>query len=294
MKICPFITQVSILEEPRDAVLLREADDTDLHDEDAVELAAEGETGEDGEIFMNPDVDDDLIEDSGEDPAGAGDDSGEDETRDGEEHESGEEHEEQDDERDEPDGSGGSVESRESGRGRQEESAAPVRFEARSMAGEIRCLGESCRFHDDERGECGIEIMLRAGMDEDAGSEEERGGVSVEMLDERFGSIRGELEKAWDFQQRSTGDILGMFRELGEKASESSEKLRESLESSFNEIKELISSVNEDNKLIVESLSDTLAERSEDLETRLTESSGSIDSFRGEVSEWKSSLDESI
>jgi len=70
MKICPLITQVSILDEPRGVILLGEADDTDLHDE---------ETGK--EIFMNPDQEASGDEDShGDSDVQSEEDGGEEET----------------------------------------------------------------------------------------------------------------------------------------------------------------------------------------------------------------------
>ena len=65
MKICPLITQVSVLEEPNNIILLGEADDTDLHDDiDECDEDEEGE--EDEDIFMNPDNEDSSQEDSEE------------------------------------------------------------------------------------------------------------------------------------------------------------------------------------------------------------------------------------
>jgi hypothetical protein len=279
MKICPLITQVSILEEPGDVILLGEADDTDLHDEDIGEYDGDKDAEEDegGDIFMNPDSEASSDEDSdGDSNAKSEEDEGENET--------GSTGESQDGNQDDDEIAEEKV---------HEASARPVRFVARSTHGEVRCLGGQCRFYDDKRRECGIEILLRNGSDGDDGHAEEA-REAEERLDERLESIRGDLEKSWDFQQRSTGDFLGMFRELEEKTAESTNMMKESFDKNFSEIKELISSVNEDNKLIVESLSDTLAERSEDLDDRLSESSRSVDHFRGEVSNWKESLDESI
>ncbi len=253
MKICPLITQVSILEEPSDVILLGEADDTDLHNEGIGENDGDENTegNESGDIFMNPDSETSSDEDSdGDSDAESEEDGGENET--------------------------GSTGESHNGDQDYEAPAKPVRFVARSTRGEVRCLGDQCRFHDNERGECGIEILLRSGSNGDDGRAEEA-REAEERLDERLESIRGNLEKSWDFQQRSTGDILGMFRELEEKSTESAGMLKESFEKSFGEIKELISSVNEDNKLIVDSLSDTLAERSEDLDNRLDESISKIE-----------------
>lgn len=260
MKICPLITQVSILEEPDNIILLGESDGSDLHDDPSDELEVDEEMDGDEDIFMNPESDGSPEKDSNEESC----------------------------ENDEEETEAGSEEDPV-----VEAVEKPVRYVARSTRGEIRCLGSQCRFHNDESNECGIEMLLRTGSEPDEGRAQEA-REAEEKLDETLGSIRGELEKSWDFQQRSTGDILGLFKELEIKTIESAGAMRASFENSLDELKEMITSVNEDNRLIVESLSDTLAERNEDLDNRLTESSKTIESFQGEVANWKESLDESV
>ncbi len=226
MKICPLVTQASILEGHEKEVLIREADDSDITGN--AEEAGPGETEED--IFMNPD--------SGTGPSEEGDEGPEAEEK-------------------------------------------PVRFLAKSYRGEVKCLGEICRFHDDEKNECRFEIMFGSDGEDDSYSE-------------RFESITADIERSWDFQQKSTADILSLFKDLVEKTNQMSTVLNDSLNGRLDEIKSMISGVNEENKMIIESIADTLAEKTGEIEDTLKSNDENFSSFKEEVSSWKEELDRNI
>ncbi|MBN2070413.1 MAG: tetratricopeptide repeat protein [Candidatus Krumholzibacteriota bacterium] len=226
MKICPLITQASILEGPDRELLVREADDHDLNTE--VEETEREDSGDD--IFMNPDSDQ------------------------------------------------ASLAEEESGSLQQEKS---VRFLAKSFRGQVNCLGESCRFHDDEKNECRFEILLSGEKAEDQRYEE-------------IESIRSEIERSWDFQKQSTSDILSMFRQMEEKTDLMRDDLSGSINEKLAQIKSMISEVNEENKIIIESIADTLAEKTGEIEDTLKSNEGSLASFKDEVSSWKENIDRNI
>ncbi|MBN2184872.1 MAG: tetratricopeptide repeat protein [Candidatus Krumholzibacteriota bacterium] len=222
MKICPLVTQASILEGSDKELLIREADDSDISG-DVKETKSE-EKEED--IFMNPDSQKEISENG----------------------DSGPESEEK-----------------------------PVRFLAKSYRGEVKCLGEICRFHDDEKNECRFEMLLSSGGEDD-------------HLSEHFESISSDVERSWDFQQKSTADILSLFKDLEEKTNQIRNDLGDTFNERLDEIKSMISEVNEENKVIIESIADTLAEKTGEIEDTLRSSDSSLSSFKEEVSSWKEDI----
>ena len=226
MKICPLVTQASILEGSDKELLVREADDSDLSGD--VEETKPEEAGED--IFMNPD--------SQEDASKNGD--------------AGTESEEK-----------------------------SVRFLAKSYRGEVKCLGEVCRFHDDEKNKCRFEMLIESSGDKDRSSE-------------HFESINSDIERSWDFQQKSTADILSLFKEMEEKTNQMRKDLGDAFNKRLTEIKSMISEVNDENKVIIESIADTLAEKTGEIEDTLKSNDSSFSSFKEEISSWKEDLDKNI
>ena len=237
MRICPLITQASILEESARELLVREADAGDL--EAAPEtIAEEGEAAEE-DIFLNPDTD---IDDAGDEPA---------------------------------------VDEDETAAGTND---TPVRFIAKSFRGEVACLGAMCRFHDDENGACRFEAMMEAVA----------GGTNDNEVRAEIEEVRADIDKAYEFQKTSTGDIIGLFKEMEERWTEMREELSGDIERRLGAVGELIGTIAEDNKLIIESITDMLAEKTEELEGRIESSDDKMESFRREVSEWKGVLDKNL
>lgn len=235
MKVCPLITQASLLEESAREVLVREADADDL--ECAPETLEEEESpGED--VFINPDIDDEdesVDVDENEDAADA-------------------------------------------------EEAMPVRFVAKSFRGEVACIGAVCRFYDEENGSCRFEAMMESIAGMPAGERE----------DPRLDEVRADLEKAWDFQQTSTSEVIGLFKEMEDRWGEMREELARQIEEKIESVRDLMGSIAEDNKVIIESITDTLAEKSEELEDRIASSDEKMEQFRREVTGWKGVLDKNI
>ena len=94
-----------------------------------------------------------------------------------------------------------------------------VRFTAKSYRGEVTCLGGLCRFHDDDTGECRLEAALQQEhVRESEGSDDLK-------------SVVVDVEKIWEFQQKSTSEILGLFKEREEK----SDKLLKELKKAFDD-----------------------------------------------------------
>ena len=228
MKICPLVTQAYILDDSKNEVLVREADDN-------VQPAGNSETpGSDGsdEIFLNPGTPAaEVVEEEG--PV-------------------------------------------------DETGGKSVRITAKSFRGEVECLGGLCRFHDAEIGSCRFDALL-------SGESGMNGGIGEELQ-----SLKTDLDKSWDFQKRSTSDMLGFFREIQEKNEKAQEDIRMAVEGRISELKDLFSSISDENKVIIESIADTLAEKSEELEERMKSSDAKIDGVKSEMSNWKGSLDRNI
>lgn len=255
MKICPLITQVALIDESERELLVGVADDADLSESPPRPEPSEVEGDDAEDLFMNPDGEPLIGED--------------------------------DIEEEEPETSGDEPAGESAGTEDPDAVERAVRFIAKSARGEVSCLAERCRFHDDERGECRIELMLAA----NAAPRDEDEGESVGELIE---PLRDEIGKAWDFQQKSTGEIIGLFKELEERTTEAAGALRELVENGIAGVREQLAEVTEESRMIIESITDTLVERNEDLDKKLTESRDHIDGFRGEVTEWKRALEENI
>lgn len=159
-----------------------------------------------------------------------------------------------------------------------------VRFIAKSYRGEVECLGRLCRFHDDESSTCRFEMLIERIADQEQDQEPS----------EEIQSIKTELEKSWEFQQKSTGDMLELFKELKEKNDTLESSLSENFEKKWEELRGLVSQSIDENKVIIESMTDTLAETTEGIESRIDAKQVSFDQFKLEVSEWQELLDRKL
>lgn len=150
-----------------------------------------------------------------------------------------------------------------------------VRFVAKTYRGEVECLGELCRFFDTERRACRFESLLSTD-------------------DGKIDEIKSEVERIGNSQQKNTEDILSLVKEQEERTNGIGSSLNESLEHRIGELKEILNSVIDENKVIVENISDILAEKIEDIEEKLTANGQHIDGFKAEISSWKEGLDRSL
>ncbi|MBN1163253.1 MAG: tetratricopeptide repeat protein [Candidatus Krumholzibacteriota bacterium] len=164
--------------------------------------------------------------------------------------------------------------------GKEEKPGRTVHFLAKSYRGAVECLGESCRFHDDEKNECRFDLWLA--------------GTAGGQADEKWRALRADLEKSWEFQKQSTTDLIGLFKDLDDKNRKLQDEFKQKMEESLREAKETIVSLADDNKLIIESISDTLAERTEEIEGKLEISEKKMEEFKTDISGWKKDLDKSI
>ncbi len=154
-----------------------------------------------------------------------------------------------------------------------------VRFVAKSYRGEIACLAGLCRFHDDETGSCRIETMI-----DRAGSEQAAGGSELEP-------IRLDVEKIWQFQQQSTSEILGLFKELEEKNEALLEKLGKTFDEKWETIENDMTETLGKSKESLEELSEKLRK---EIESKLDSEEEKLDGFRKDITEWRDILDKNF
>ncbi len=158
----------------------------------------------------------------------------------------------------------------------------PIRFVAKAFNGEVECLGEHCRFFDRENNTCSFDTLLSVAVKDWAAS------------GETVCAIKSEVETIKNLQQTSSDGIQTMIKQQEEHTKDIGNTLNESLEQRIGELKELLTSVIEENKVIIESISDILAEKAEEIEEKITTSEQHIESFKTEISSWKEGLDRSL
>jgi len=183
------------------------------------------------------------------------------------------------DERSDDSASGGAEEQSERREGPEETAERGVRFVAKSYRGEIGCLAGLCRFHDEETGSCRLETMI-----DRVGSDGAAGGSKLEP-------IRLDVEKIWQFQQQSTSEILGLFKELEEKNEALLGKLEKIFDEKWETIEKEMTGALDKSKESLTELSETL--RSE-IESKLDSEEEKIDGFRKDITEWRDILDKNF
>jgi tetratricopeptide (TPR) repeat protein len=154
-----------------------------------------------------------------------------------------------------------------------------IRFVAKSYRGAVECLEGLCRFHDEETGSCRLEMMLA------------RGGPDQPTDGEELESIRLDVEKIWEFQQRSTSEILGLFKELEEKNSKLLEGLEQTFDEKWKKIEEEMTEALEENKKSVQGLTETVRD---DIESKIKSEEEKLDSFRKDIIDWRDILDKNF
>ena len=220
MKLCPLITQASILDDKE--LLVHEIDEPEL------ETASGAQAKEGDDIFMNPSAKppakDSLADDLG--------------------------------------------------------LAREARFIAKSYRGQIDCLGDLCRFHDDAANACRFERMLDGGGMADAVS--------------RIAEVREELGKAWESQRTSAAELTALVRELQEKASSRAAEERAGLESKLGELSAMIASTKEEARGALEGISRTLETKTSEIDGKVNAGTESFKLFQGEVADWKAILQKNV
>ncbi len=194
MKICPLVTQASILEDKD--LLVREIEDVDPAHDGAPEKAPAEDT-----IFINP-----------------------------------------------------APKPREPLPGEEALDGRPVRFLAKSFRGQVECLGEICRFHDDESGVCRIERLFA----------------------------------------RDAGPMLSMITDFESRADARMTDLAANLERKIGEVVDLVRSTAEEKQKVIEAISLTLDAKTDELERRIESGGDAVRSFRDEVAGWRTDLSKNL
>jgi tetratricopeptide (TPR) repeat protein len=156
-----------------------------------------------------------------------------------------------------------------------------ARFIAKSYRGQVECLGELCRFHDDEANMCRFERLLSGAGNGD--------GVSDGLDDLRTG-----IEKSWEFQQKSAGELLSLIRELEEKASAREGALRSGFDGKLSELVSLITSKTDETRGAMETITQALEATSSEIEGKISSEEKHFAQFRDEIAQWKGALQKNI
>jgi tetratricopeptide (TPR) repeat protein len=151
----------------------------------------------------------------------------------------------------------------------------PVRFLAKSYRGRVECLEELCRFHDDELRTCRIERLVAG--------ETSRG-------EDAMAGVRAELEKAWESQRKSGGEMLDLMKELREKNETSVAEMHTGIERKLDELASLVRSTSEEKQKAIDAISLTLDAKTDEIERKIDSEEQTFQTFRGELSDWKEAL----
>lgn len=173
--------------------------------------------------------------------------------------------------------SGGEEET--SGNNTEKASERGIRFVAKSYRGEVECLGRLCRFHEEETNSCRLEAIL------------ERPGADGPRADIELGPIRMDVEKIWEFQQQSTSEILGLFKELEEKNGTLLEGLEKTFDEKWKKIEEEIGEALEESRKSLKKLTETIHR---DIESKIESEEEKLDGFRNDITEWRNILDKNF
>ncbi len=154
-----------------------------------------------------------------------------------------------------------------------------VRFTAKSYRGEVTCLGRLCRFHDDDTGECRLEASLEGGQ-----SNGPEGSDDLK-------SVVNDIEKIWEFQQKSTSEILGLFKELEKKNDKLLKGFKKAFDDKWKKIeKDITTAVAKGSGDVGE----VLDEIKEEIDTKISSSEDRIENFRKEVTDWREILGKNL
>ncbi|MFA4947052.1 MAG: tetratricopeptide repeat protein [Candidatus Krumholzibacteriia bacterium] len=154
-------------------------------------------------------------------------------------------------------------------------SVVPVRFLAKSYRGRVECLGELCRFHDDNLHTCRINHLIagEAARGEDA-----------------MAGVRAELEKAWESQRKSGNELFDLMKEMRERNETSVTELRTGVERKLDDLASFMRAASEEKQKAIEAISLTLDAKTDEIERKIDSGEQLFQTFRDEVSGWKGAL----
>jgi len=156
-----------------------------------------------------------------------------------------------------------------------------ARFIAKSYRGQVECLGDLCRFHDDAANACRFERLLSGAAAGDAASE-------------RLGEVRAEIEKSWEFQRKSAGELVALFREFEEKAGSRETETKSGLERKIGDLTSLVASKADEARVAMEALSRALETKASEIDGKIVSEERHFKSFREEVADWKAILQKNL
>lgn len=220
MKICPLITQASILDDKE--LLVRELDDVE-----PVNDGAPAAPGGDDEIFINP-ASKRLEEESTADAIA---------------------------------------------------SVVPVRFLAKSYRGRVECIGELCRFHDDDLRTCRIDRLV-------AGEAAPEGDALAD--------VRAELEKTRESQRKSGSELFDLMKEIRERHETSVTELKAGVERKLDDLASFMRAASEEKQKAIEAIALTLDAKTDEIERKIDSGEQIFRTFRDEVSGWKGALEKNL
>jgi tetratricopeptide (TPR) repeat protein len=253
MKICPLITQAFVIDEKE--LLVREADSADLDGmNDGDDAKKKGSGGGKGTKVIPLDYEDETDGASGEpDDASSGTPSG--------------------------DAPSGGAEEESKNDTPEEKAERGIRFVAKSYRGDVECLGGLCRFHDEETSSCRLETIL-----DRTASDEHGAGGDLEP-------IKVDVEKIWEFQQQSTSEILGLFKELEEKNDALLERLDKTFDEKWEKIEKDMTEALEKSKDSLQDLTETIRK---EIESKIESQEEKLDGFRKDITDWRDILDKNF
>jgi tetratricopeptide (TPR) repeat protein len=128
--------------------------------------------------------------------------------------------------------------------------AVPARFLAKSYRGQVECLGELCRFHDDSTFSCRFERLLAGGGN----------------------------------------DAISRLADIEAKHDQRVSDLESAIERKIEEIAGLIRSTAEDKQKTIDAISLTLDAKTDEIERKIESSEQAAKSFHDEIAGWKDAM----
>jgi tetratricopeptide (TPR) repeat protein len=108
--------------------------------------------------------------------------------------------------------------------------------------------------------------------------------------DAPLSDVRAELEQTWERQRKSADDILSTFKELETSSDTRVSELSRDIERRLEELKGIVQSAEDDKQKRIEAISLTLEARTDEIERKIDSGEQCFQSFREEIAGWKNAL----
>lgn len=155
----------------------------------------------------------------------------------------------------------------------------PARFVAKSYRGQVECLGELCRFHNDEVNECRFEQAIVSAA---AGAPAAPAGSAEEIA------------RAIAGQPPVDDAVRPLIAALEERHGARFDDLARKFESGLAELSATIRGIVEERDKSLEAFSLTLDAHNEEIGRRIEAGSESVQSLRADVAAWKGDLERNV